>query len=151
MIEIEKRNETKKIPKIVKDYNNSMGGVDRADQHLTSYPIIKKRGKKYYYKIFMHLLDQSIWNSFVIYTKQAVSRTHLQFRLDLIDQLIEKYGTVKCPMGRPSTTPTPLRLVGRHFIECIPATEKKERPTRQCKVCCSKNSDGKRIRKETRY
>jgi len=48
-----------------------MGGVDRVDQHLTNYPIIKKRGKKFYYKIFLHLLDQTIWNSYVIYTKRG--------------------------------------------------------------------------------
>lgn len=32
-------------PKVVIDYNETMGGVDRLDQHLHDYPIIRKRGK----------------------------------------------------------------------------------------------------------
>lgn len=47
-----------------------MGGVDRLDQHLHDYPIPKKREKKYYKKIFFHLLDITVWNSFILYKKK---------------------------------------------------------------------------------
>ncbi|GFW87146.1 piggyBac transposable element-derived protein 4 [Trichonephila clavipes] len=57
------KNEIRRKPKAVMEYNNTMGGVDRLDQHLTNYPLIKKRGKKYYKKIFFHLLDICLWNS----------------------------------------------------------------------------------------
>ncbi|GFV95850.1 piggyBac transposable element-derived protein 4 [Trichonephila clavipes] len=40
------KNEIRRKPKAVMEYNNTMGGVDRLDQHLTNYPLIKKRGKK---------------------------------------------------------------------------------------------------------
>ncbi|GFX41943.1 piggyBac transposable element-derived protein 4 [Trichonephila clavipes] len=44
------KNEIRRKPKAVMEYNNTMGGVDRLDQHLTNYPLIKKRGNKYYKK-----------------------------------------------------------------------------------------------------
>lgn len=153
MVEVASHNnEIKRKPKVVMEYNNTMGGVDRMDQHLTSYPIIKKRGKKYYKKIFFHLLDISVWNAFVLYQKNGGKYSHLNYRLDLVDRLIEKYGSVNKTKGRPGILPNPLRLTERHFLDIIPSNEKKLRPTRQCFVCCSKRNDnGKRIRKETRY
>ncbi|GLV54168.1 uncharacterized protein CBL_21012, partial [Carabus blaptoides fortunei] len=81
--DIIKRNKTIRKPKVICEYKNTMGGVDRADQHLTNYPVIKNRGKKYYLKMFMHLMDQAVWNSFVVYKKYNGSKTHLQFRMDL--------------------------------------------------------------------
>lgn len=153
MIEVPSHNdEVRKKPQVVMEYNNTMGGVDRLDQHLTNYPIIKKRGKKYYKKIFFHLFDISLWNAFVLYQKHGGKYSNLNFRLDLVDRLIERHGTVNERIGRPGILPNPLRLTERHFLEVIPATEKKLRPTRQCFVCCSKrNESGKRIRRETRY
>lgn len=44
-------------PKVVIDYNETMRGVDCLDQHLHDYSITKERGKKYYKKVFFHLLD----------------------------------------------------------------------------------------------
>lgn len=39
-------------PKVVIDYNNTMGGVDRLDQHLHDYPTTRKRGKNTTKKYF---------------------------------------------------------------------------------------------------
>ncbi|GFW13455.1 1-phosphatidylinositol 4,5-bisphosphate phosphodiesterase gamma-1 [Trichonephila clavipes] len=51
--------------------------------------------------------------------------------------------------GRPLLK-TPLRLTERHFVKFISPTEK-EKPARKCFICCRKrDSDGKKIRKETR-
>ena len=47
-------------PQVVLDYNNTMGGVDRADQAMTFYPAMRKQQKKYYKKIFRHLLEQCV-------------------------------------------------------------------------------------------
>ncbi|GFS69934.1 hypothetical protein TNCV_3102281 [Trichonephila clavipes] len=41
------------------------GGVDKVDQSLTDNPVARKRGKKYYQKIFFHLLDEALNNSFI--------------------------------------------------------------------------------------
>ncbi|KAJ8953373.1 hypothetical protein NQ318_023490 [Aromia moschata] len=136
-VEIEKRGETKVKPKVVVDYNDTMGGVHRVDQHLADYSLPRKRGKKYYKKLFFHLLDLALWNSFIVYRKCGGNKSALVYRMDLIQQIMEKYHQTEfsCRRGRPSANLTPLRLTGRHFPEYIPATEKKKNPTRQCGIC----------------
>ena len=136
-------------PKVVVDYNDTMGGVDRLDQHLHDYPVTRKRGKKYYKKIFFHLLDISIYNAFVLYQKDGGKKHHLDFRLTLVEAYHSESKTTK--LGRPKK-PGPLRLTERHFPDYIPPTEKKAAPTRCCAVCCNqRDSKGKKRRKETRY
>ena len=156
MQELVKRNNIVKKPQAILDYNHTMGGVDRADQHLTDYPVARKRGKKFYMKIFLHLLDQSIWNSYVLYKKSGGSKTHAQFRLDLAEELIEQNKleavSTSAKKTRPGKLPNPLRLTDRHFPDFVPSTENKENAARRCAVCCSKKDDrGKKVRKETRY
>lgn len=146
------KKEVKTKPRVVVEYNNTMGGVDRMDQNITSYPAIKKRGKRYYQKIFYHLLDISLWNAYVLYKRNGGKDSHLLFRLEIVDRLIERHAHVTDRIGRPGLLPNPMRLTERHFLEIIPPTEKKLRPARQCYVCSlQKNENNKRIRKETRY
>ena len=137
MVDVTTRKGTIQKPKLVMDYNNTMGGVDRMDQHLSCYPTPRKRGKKYYKKIFFHLVDLAIWNSYVLYIKCGGKHTPLSFRTDLIKDIIGKYHSpTDAPRpGRPSQTETPLRLTERHFPCYVPATEKKNCPTRVCAVC----------------
>ena len=46
MHDIETRQGPVKKPKVVCDYNHTMGGVNKVDQQLVDYPIPRKRGKK---------------------------------------------------------------------------------------------------------
>ncbi|GFV52288.1 tigger transposable element-derived protein 6 [Trichonephila clavipes] len=39
--------------------------------------------------------------------------------------------------GKPSISPSPLRLTSMHFSDVIPASEKKSNPTRQCSGGCA--------------
>lgn len=154
MVDVEQRLGVKKRPESVIAYNDTMGGVDRVDQHLASYSTPRKRGKKYYKKIFLHLLDLALWNSFVIYTKQGGQLSSLEYRLKLVEKIMETYHTdnMRQRAGRPSNTPNPLRLTERHFPEYIPPTEKKMNPTRQCAMCSRvRDARGKKIRRESRY
>lgn len=154
MTTVVKRGEEKKKPKLVVDYNDTMGGVDRVDQHLSDYAVPRKRGKKYYRKIFFHLLDLSLWNSFILYRKCGGNKSALQYRMELVKLTIEKFHHPEfaAKHGRPGKTPTPMRLTGRHFPETLPPTEKKSNPTRQCGMCSRvHDAKGKRIRRETRY
>ncbi|XP_035214082.1 piggyBac transposable element-derived protein 4-like [Stegodyphus dumicola] len=150
MVAVTRRKENKMKPKVVVDYNGTMGGVDRVDQRLSSYNVTKRRGKKYYKKIFLHLLDITLWNSYVLYTKSGGKRSHLQYRTKIIENIIEKYHSVEfsAKKGRPSADHPPSRLSERHFVDYIPPTEKKSNPTRQCIICCSKrDSRGKKRNK----
>lgn len=135
-------------PVLVYDYNKNMGGVDKRDQMLHGYLVERKKGNKWYIKLFKRLLNISVLNSYIISKCHNAKQDHFEARLQLIQCLIEKYGAaVKRPtIGRPTTEPRPSRLVERHFIERIPPTEKKERPQRRCAVCSKAN-----VRKDTYF
>lgn len=121
----------------------------------------RKQQKKYCKKIFRHLLEQSLWNTFALYKKYCNRKVkHADFILLICEKIFQKYLTsdlMPRKSGRPSyersiCDSTPLRLIGRHFPQFIPASEKKQNPTRMCVICCHKtNEKGKKIRKESRY
>ena len=151
-----KKNEDILKPKIVSDYNLTMGGIDRCDQEISFHPTIRKRQKKYYKKIFLHLLDKVLWNSYLLYKNVVGKRiTFLEFRIQVVEELLHKYDDAASGqknVGRPPAIDNPACLTERHFISHIPPTPAKREPTRQCKVCCSKkDKNGKKIRKETRF
>lgn len=113
-----------------------MGGVDKSDQNLSYYPCARNGQKIYYKKVFRHLLDMAIYNAFIIYQKSGNTTTHLEFRLKLMEGLIQ----LNCdPQSRPKkgrlSDNTLSRLTERHFPDYLPPTEKKESPTRRCVVC----------------
>lgn len=147
----------KKIkPQIVIDYNKTMGGVDRADQQMSTYSLMRQQQKKYYKKIFRHLLDQCLLNAYILYKKYTNKNAeHLAFFTTLVGQILKAHQTEDEPSakrGRPviqkslfgDTTPT--RLTGRHFPSIVPATDNKKNSTRRCCVCSAKG-----VRKESRY
>ncbi|GFT02781.1 piggyBac transposable element-derived protein 4 [Trichonephila clavipes] len=68
------KNEIRRKPKAVMEYNNTMGGVDRLDQHLTNYPLIKKRGKKYYKK-YSFIYWTHVCGIVLCCTKKMVEKT----------------------------------------------------------------------------
>ncbi|KAJ4446148.1 hypothetical protein ANN_12841 [Periplaneta americana] len=68
-------------PKMVIDYNNSMGRVDKVDQHLAAYPVPRNSGKRYYKKIFFNLLELPLWNSYVLYTISEGRKIPLDYRI----------------------------------------------------------------------
>jgi len=157
MTTVRTRRGDKDKPKAVLLYNTNMGGVDLADQMLVAYPAERKRHKVWYKKQFRHLLNQTVLNAYILFKKDndGVPMTHLQFRIRVIERLLEcHHQPSQMPRrGRPSKDESnPLRLTARHFPKFIPATNEKEAPTRRCKVCCSKEGeDGKKVRRETRY
>ncbi|GFV55065.1 piggyBac transposable element-derived protein 4 [Trichonephila clavipes] len=61
----------KEKPKIVLDYNNTMGNVDRMDQQIGYYDLTRSRQRKYHKKIFPYLLDITIFNAFQLWGKKG--------------------------------------------------------------------------------
>ena len=59
-------------PKVVEEYNKHMGGVDLLDS-LTGLYRTKIRSKKWYHKMFFHLLDQTVVNAWLLYRRAADS------------------------------------------------------------------------------
>lgn len=98
-------------PHIIKEYNAHMGGVDLMDSFIGRYRITM-RSRKWYLRIFYHLLDMSVINSWLIYkdlksTEVDPSILNLcQYRLDLAE-VLSKIGNASelCnKRGRPSTS-----------------------------------------------
>lgn len=153
MVETRSRQKSVQKPKAVIDYNINMGAVDKSDQCMAYYPTIRNQQRKYYKKIFRHLLDQVVWNSFVLYQKQGGILKHLDFRIQLIENLVKDNHDIKVVHKSLGKNPgSVLRLNGRHFPSTVTPTERKSNPCRRCVVCSNTFIEqGKRKRRETRY
>ena len=69
---------------IVNTYNDSMGGVDQSDQMMSSYPVERKRLKKWSKKMWLHLINTCVFNTQILLKKQGGNLSPLQFRSRLI-------------------------------------------------------------------
>ena len=108
----------KVIPTVIDIYNRGMGGVDKSDQMMTSYDVERKRVKKWYKKVFNHLINQCAFNAQILHKCMGGELTPLKFRKVLVGCLLEKYGIYTIPSGQRGRTKihdTHLRLIGRHF------------------------------------
>ncbi|GFY44825.1 piggyBac transposable element-derived protein 4 [Trichonephila inaurata madagascariensis] len=71
-------------------------------------------------------------------------KSNLEFRIELAERIVEKYHTHRHLKLKPAeTVSNTLRLSARHFLDYIPATEKKKEPTRRCvaTLCISTNME----------
>lgn len=138
MVEVRNRNgKVAKKPNIIRDYNNGMSGIDRADQMLSYYTALRKtiRWPK---KIGLHIMEIYLQNAYILFRKSTGSNIKsLKFRESFIACLIGD----KMPNKQKINKEEPF-----HYLENIPPTEKKQRPTKPCRVCTSQKK-----RRETRY
>ncbi|XP_068227913.1 piggyBac transposable element-derived protein 4-like [Palaemon carinicauda] len=134
--------------KAVADYDENMGGVDLSDNLLVHFSTARNRLKKYYKKVFRHLLDLSILNCYITYRALGGRVVRREFILRISERLIIKYAEERpVPLRRPpQLAAKPSRMIGRHFPDYCPPTDKKKRPLRTCSQC-RKN----KIRKESSY
>ena len=105
-------------------------------------------------------MDLAVWNAFLLYKESATQAritpiTHLKFRLQIIRDIVEKYGSELPPRrspGRPLAVAGASRFTPGHFPMEIPPTEKKVNATKRCVVCSQKRDHrGKPVRRESRY
>ncbi|CAG5031534.1 unnamed protein product [Parnassius apollo] len=79
-------------PRVIKEHNAHMGGVDLLDSFIGRYRISMK-SRKWYLRTFYHLLDMTIINSWLVYkdlkgTEATSSVLNLcQYRLELAEVL----------------------------------------------------------------
>jgi hypothetical protein len=90
------------VPTAVLDYNKHKGGVDTMDQMRHSYAIGRK-SKKWWPQLVWWLIDMCILNAYSLYNQQQqVKIRQLEFREQLMQQLVEQYGQQREHIGRIS-------------------------------------------------
>lgn len=97
-------------PSVVKHYNKHMGGVDLLDSLIGRYKITM-RSKKWYIRIFYHLLDLSVINAWILYKRvhlgKGVSTTNIlslaDFRSEVSMVLCQMGESITPKRGRPSS------------------------------------------------
>ncbi|CAH1988473.1 unnamed protein product [Acanthoscelides obtectus] len=77
-------------PCLIKQYNENMGGVDRADQNISLYRV-GIRGKKWYFCLFSHALDMAEQNAWQLHKHSGGKMDHLRFRRCIAAGLLETY------------------------------------------------------------
>jgi hypothetical protein len=119
-------------PHIVARYIWHMGYADNSDRMANSYSVCR-RGYKWTTKLFFHLLDLTVLNSWILLSSCGAKYTHRDFRLLLVRNLIEESGTSQdrptpSLVGRPSAAETNItRLEVRHS---------QHRPVKSTKLHC---------------
>jgi len=95
-------------PHSIKEYNRHMGGVDLLDSHIGRYKI-KIKSRKWYIRLFYHLLDMTVVNSWILYKRvcevkgQVSQYTLAGWRKDLAYTL-SKFGELRPTKGRRSNS-----------------------------------------------
>jgi hypothetical protein len=97
-------------PKAVQLYNRHMGGVDTLDSMLGYYRI-KVRSKKWYLRVFFHMVDLVCVNAWILWRKsnQEEYLPLLDFKLAIAEVLTRKGSQIFTPQtrGRPANVEQP--------------------------------------------
>jgi len=123
-------------PQIVADYNQHMGYVDKGNRMANSYSI-NRRTCKWTKKLFFHLFDLAILNSYNLFSSlEGKKISHSDFQNTLLGNLLAQSGherNVQRPIGRPPAAATQvvrLEERGRKHWPIPSAT--------RCRVCAEK-------------
>ena len=88
------------IPSPIYYYNQHMGGVDRSDQLIQYYNVLRQT-RKYWKTLFFHFIDIAVVNSYILHTeREKKSLTHYTFRETLVKSL-SSTDTVTLNSGDP--------------------------------------------------
>lgn len=112
-------------PNIIKEYNSCMGGVDLLDSFIGRNKI-KIRSKKWYMRLFYHLLDVTNTNAWILYKRvnlqRGLSKKQLMSLADfriVLGEALCKRGSVVRQVGRPSTEISKkIALKRKHHSSC---------------------------------
>jgi len=125
-------------PYILGEYNKYMGGTDRMDENIAKYRI-NARNKKWYWPILTWLIDVCINNAWVL-KRKSNNMPQLQFRREIAQAYLSKYGESSKGAGRPRSSTssgrvlTDIRYDGvNHLVTKIPDGKKRRCNGDRCK------------------
>lgn len=125
-------------PKCMLDFNKNIRSGDGRNQILKTYAMINKN-RKWYIKLFFHVLDMTITNSYVLFMKNGGDLTDYNFRVKLASEIIKRWKEVTISTRfSHSDPPTRLEAADAHYLVQIPPTAKKQKSYRVCRVCSAK-------------
>ena len=155
IVEIERREKNGDVtivpcPALVKEYQTSMGGVDRHDQlRLQSYSMqMSTRFRKYYKSLFLGLVDMALVNAYIsinllLKRQGKPPMDHNTFYLDLQKELVacsaQTFNGGKNQVEDPSSLPMVIRPSTHALVQTEvarpPNSGSSRRRHRLCKVC----------------
>ena len=125
---------------------------------LESYYGFSHRTVKWWRRLFFHLIDMAIVNTYILYLMSPCSGrrlTHAQFHIELAKQLLMEVvtpadePTAEQPHGpRPDPSPPSSRLTERHFPDKLGLTAAGHQHQPDCIICSKRKG---RRRKSTAY
>ena len=134
-------------PDVVIDYTKNMRLVDKSDMQIGEIDSGRKT-VKWYKKLFYHLLDISLLNSYNYYKlNTGKSVTLRKFSRDIVYEILEKYGKINlsrsCRASKLEGAPDRIQeqvYMSRHYLMNLPVTtegkaSKRKSGQKRCKVC----------------
>lgn len=109
----EKRYLTIARPDVVRQYNQNMGGIDLNDFLVALYRT-SVGTKRYYMRIFCHLLDVAVVNAWLLHRRHMNQNglkkiTLLTIRTEIAETLVSYKKNVLKTRGRPTKAPKPAK------------------------------------------
>ena len=82
-------------PSAINKYNKYMGGVDKSDQYISYYRILRQT-KRYWKTVFYHLVEIGATNAFILYMWRRMEQelkpcTENLFRDELVSEIISNF------------------------------------------------------------
>lgn len=135
-----KRGQERLKPLPIVQYNAHMKGVDRADQMMAYYPCERKT-LRWYKKIFIHVLQMLLINSFHLYNMNNITinrtkKTLYDYRMEVLDSLLPP----PIQQQQLPRTPTTHRLVKNDERDAKGGTKRKK-----CRMCYRDGKNKKSI------
>ncbi len=138
-------------PDVILNYNKYMGGVDKADQLRSYYPV-GRAGHKWWRYLMWYVVNVSIVNAWILWSKTpnhipapTKDYDHLRFRADIADQLRGGFTSRKHRKGRRSALaniPVAVESIGQH--KCV-KIEGRKKVCRQCSKRQKKTPSGGQV------
>ena len=97
---------------------------------MIGYYSPQRKTYKWITKMFFHFFDEAVFNAFITYSKCGGVKRFLQFKVELIHQILNYTGAKSADEVKLSD-----RLKRRHFLCKIPPTTQKVKAQKRCKVC----------------
>ncbi|KAJ8356795.1 hypothetical protein SKAU_G00195890 [Synaphobranchus kaupii] len=130
-------------PKVIDDYDKHMARVDRSDQMITMYEVLKKN-QMWWKTLFFHFIDIAVVNSFLLFQEwqqcHAAPGNESRFakytQIDFRENLARQLGGIDTHASFPShslkTQPPPSEFHSTHIPQM-------QDSSRNCWLCYKKN------------